>query len=176
MAAALISRVGVNIVIIVVVVGLAVCLVLFGRTSSVRPPILQSPNTAGPPTAPAAQILRVADVKAYVDKPRKHTVIVDLQEREKFAKAHIPSSINIPSDEMEVRAYDELDKTDQIILVGCACDGTNSDSLLRRSALIKHGFQNMVILDGGIQAWKNAKLPTVAGSQNEASLIEKSDR
>jgi rhodanese-related sulfurtransferase len=157
-------------------VALAVCLIAYGLKSQTHDPVLQSPSSGGPPTAPAAQILKPADIKKYIDYPKSQIVIVDLQERDQFAIGHIPSSLNIPSDEIEIRADDELDKTNQIILVGCACDGTNSDSLLRRSSLLKHGFKDMAILDGGVKAWKNAKLPIVTGSQSEVPAIGKSNQ
>lgn len=99
------------------------------------------------------QILKAAHVKNLLDRHEK-VVILDIQERSKFKEAHINSAINIPSDELGVRAQDELSTTDKIIIVDCACDGTNSVSLLMRTALINQGFKDVAILDEGINGWK----------------------
>ena len=111
------------------------------------------------------QILKADQVKKILDRRQGHVVILDIQERGKFKEGHLLSAINIPSDELEVRAEDELSKSDLIILVDCACDGTNSVSLIRRSALVNLGLKNVAILDGGLNAWKRSSFGVVTEKQ-----------
>lgn len=46
--------------------------------------------------------------------------IVDVRDRQSYSADHVPNSINIPSDELQVRAINELSRTD-LIVTSCQC-------------------------------------------------------
>jgi rhodanese-related sulfurtransferase len=158
-------RAFINILIVALLLGLATQLIRYGRSSGrvsllQRPPLTSPPERERPASASAAsvegQLLKPAEVKKILIGRRERVVIVDIQKRDRFRQAHIPSAVNIPSDELEVRAEDELSKSDFIIIVDCACDGTNNESLIRREALLNLGFKNVAVLDEGVDGWKRA--------------------
>jgi phage shock protein E len=108
-----------------------------------------------------AKIINAAEVNKILKTRQQNVTILDIQERPKFKEGHIPSSINIPSDELEVRAQDELSRSNLIIIVDCACDGTNTASLMRHSVLVSMGFSNVAVMDEGLNAWKRASFELV---------------
>ncbi len=80
-------------------------------------------------------------------------VVVDVDSRKEFREAHIPGSVNIPIDELETRAEDELQSAAHIV-VYCRCpsDGAAVSAL---DQLNKIGFKNVSVLKGGLAAWAN---------------------
>jgi len=88
---------------------------------------------------------------------QKDAVVVDIREPGEFAQGHILNSRNIPLGELEVRLK-ELEKYKaRAVIIACAT-GNRSDG--GASILRKHGFTNVVNLNGGIAAWRQAGLPT----------------
>lgn len=101
-------------------------------------------------------LVSVSELKSILTSKGKVT-IVDVDEREAYAAGHIPSSRNIPLDELEVRGNQELDRTAQII-VYCRC-ATDGGSRLAAKVLYKSGFKNIVVLRGGLDAWRQREAP-----------------
>lgn len=151
------SRILINVIILMGLLGLVSYLIKVAWRTPSSVPAAGPASAAGrlqtQPQVEEVRILKAPQVKYLLDRHEK-VVILDIQERSKFKEAHIPSAINIPSDELGVRAQDELSTADRIIIVDCACDGTNSVSLLMRTALIKLGFKDIAILDEGLNGWK----------------------
>lgn len=86
-----------------------------------------------------------------------------MDSRAEFQAEHIPGAINIPSDELETRAEDELQGASHIV-VYCRCpsDGAAVSAL---DLLNKNGFDNVSVLKGGFNAWKSeAAMPPPADS------------
>lgn len=154
---------------IVLIIGLVLFSVLIKQVwSSWRTPQQSQPQ---PATANAsqknvdqkeAQILKAEEVHKILSRREKGVTVLDIQERKKFKEEHLPSAINIPTDEVEARAEDELSKSDMIIIVDCACDGTNTASLLINSYLINRGFPNVAVMDEGLNGWKARSFEIVA--------------
>jgi len=85
-------------------------------------------------------------------KERDDILIVDVRNPSEFAGGSIEGAINIPLPDLRFR-YDELPKDKTLVLVcGIGPRGSISASLLEEK-----GFENMVILAGGMTAWKNYK-------------------
>ena len=144
---------------IVLMVGLVLFSVLIKQAwSSWRPqqpqPQPPSANSTQKNLAKEAQILRADEVHKILSRREKGVTVLDIQERKKFKEGHLPSAINIPTDELDARAEDELSKSDMIIIVDCACDGTNTASLLINSYLLNLGFPKVAVMDGGLNGWK----------------------
>ena len=89
-----------------------------------------------------------------------HIVVLDVRDREDYAQGHIPGSRNIPFDELDVRAGNELSGSDLIVIYcRCADDGLSkmaSESLRRQS------FRQAMVLNGGLDAWRQSGLPTAS--------------
>lgn len=85
-------------------------------------------------------------------------VVLDVRSRADYTASHIPSAKNIPYDELETRAPNELDQNDRIVTY-CRCqDDSRGD--MARQLLTTLGFKNAVFLKGGIQNWEDLKYST----------------
>lgn len=98
--------------------------------------------------------VEVEDLKAMIER-RQEVVVVDIRDREAYAKEHIPTAINIPADEIYSRALDELAQSKLIVISHLRC---NSDEVSRaiRDDLSAQGFPKVASLTKGIDGWKEA--------------------
>lgn len=159
------KRAFVNIVVIVVGLGLFGFIVKQGW-SSWKTPARPVPNTSALVEArKEARILSAEEANKILKSGQKNVTVLDIQERHKYREGHIPAAINIPADELETRAENELSKSDMIIIVDCACDGTNTVSLMRYKVLVDMGFQNVAVMDEGLNAWKAMSLELAVEKQ-----------
>ena len=84
--------------------------------------------------------------------------LIDLRSPNEFADGHITGSINIPYADIEDRLHEiKLQEGKSLVLI---CD-SGSQSANAGEVLNKSGYQNTVILSGGIGAWKLDNLPLV---------------
>jgi rhodanese-related sulfurtransferase len=88
---------------------------------------------------------------------QKDAVVIDIREPGEFAQGHILHARNMPLGELEARLK-ELEKYKaRPVIISCA---TGNRSGSAAAILRKHGFTNVVNLNGGIAAWRQAGLPT----------------
>ncbi|MDB2518237.1 rhodanese-like domain-containing protein [Gammaproteobacteria bacterium] len=84
--------------------------------------------------------------------------LIDLRSPNEFADGHITGSINIPYPDIEDRLHEiKLQDGKSLVLI---CD-SGSQSANAGEVLNKSGYQNTVILSGGIGAWKLDNLPLI---------------
>ena len=84
--------------------------------------------------------------------------LIDLRSPNEFADGHITGSINIPYADIEDRLHEiKLQDGKSLVLI---CD-SGSQSANAGEVLKKSGYQNTVILSGGIGAWKLDNLPLI---------------
>ena len=84
--------------------------------------------------------------------------LIDLRSPNEFADGHITGSINIPYADIEDRLHEiKLQEGKSLVLI---CD-SGSQSTNAGEVLNKSGYQNTVILSGGIGAWKLDNLPLI---------------
>tara|TARA_Y100000385_G_scaffold4146_1_gene4521 strand:- start:69 stop:479 length:411 start_codon:yes stop_codon:yes gene_type:complete len=84
--------------------------------------------------------------------------LIDLRSANEFAEGHITGSINIPYADIEDRLHEiKLQEGKSLVLI---CD-SGSQSANAGEVLNKSGYQNTVILSGGIGAWKLDNLPLI---------------
>lgn len=84
--------------------------------------------------------------------------LIDLRSPNEFADGHITGSINIPYPDIEDRLHEiKLQEGKSLVLI---CD-SGSQSANAGEVLNKSGYQNTVILSGGIGAWKLDNLPLI---------------
>jgi adenylyltransferase/sulfurtransferase len=88
--------------------------------------------------------------------------VLDVREKEEYREGHLPGSVSVPRGFLDMRIEETVpDKTAPIILY-CA-GGTRS--LLAGRTLHELGYTNLVSMQGGFSAWKNAGLPWQADRQ-----------
>ena len=89
---------------------------------------------------------------------RENALVLDVRDKKEYDAGHIVKAVNIPFSALNGR-LDELSKhRDRAIVIACKM-GQHSGTagvLLR-----KHGFQNVVRLNGGLAEWRNQSLPLV---------------
>ena len=84
--------------------------------------------------------------------------LIDLRSPNEFADGHITGSINIPYADIKDRLHEiKLQEGKSLVLI---CD-SGSQSANAGEVLNKSGYQNTVILSGGIGAWKLDNLPLI---------------
>ncbi|MDF1779721.1 MAG: rhodanese-like domain-containing protein [Alcanivoracaceae bacterium] len=89
---------------------------------------------------------------------REEGVILDVRDTDEFRQGHIAGSINIPSSQL-VERLAELDKyKDKPLII--TCKGGPSASAAGK-ILKPKGFTRLMRLQGGVQAWRDEKLPVV---------------
>ena len=90
----------------------------------------------------------------------KGAVILDTRPPKEFSAGHVIGARNIPASELDVRVA-ELDKfKQQPVIVYC---GNGQTSQKAAGILIKHGFQGVHTLKGGITAWQHEHFPLERG-------------
>lgn len=89
---------------------------------------------------------------------RENAVVLDVRSATEFAGGHVTASINVPLDALESRLGELAKYKEKPLLVNCQ-SGMRSTSAC--SVLKKAGFTRIYYLDGGMNAWAQAKLPVV---------------
>jgi rhodanese-related sulfurtransferase len=116
---------------------------------------LQLANNGAPPEA---DLVSAEELKRM--QSDRQLVVVDVDNRDLFRVNHIPNAVNIPLDELEVRAVNEL-SPDSKIVVYCHTCPDDAESNIAHDILLKNGFQQVSILKGGLKAW-SAETPRPA--------------
>ena len=83
-------------------------------------------------------------------------LVLDVREREAFAAGHIPGAKHLPRGQLELRVDDELPDPTAHILTCCEFGRI---STLAAQTLRTMGFTHACALDGGMKAWREARLP-----------------
>ena len=87
---------------------------------------------------------------------RAKATIVDVRDAAAFGEGHLPDAKNIPLGELAKRSG-ELEKFKNRTAIVVCQKGTRAYGAAR--ILEKAGFADVVVLDGGIDAWKTQGLP-----------------
>jgi rhodanese-related sulfurtransferase len=95
-------------------------------------------------------------------------VMIDMRDIETFRQSHIVNAKNIPNANMDQIDKLEKYKTKPFILI-CA-RGLQSSALAVK--LRKQGFTEVMVLTGGITAWKAANLPLVKGKKETKKALK----
>ncbi|WP_236686305.1 rhodanese-like domain-containing protein [Paramagnetospirillum magnetotacticum] len=97
-----------------------------------------------------------SQVKALLDSGE--AVLVDVREDDEFAEEHIEGSVLYPMSDFEIETWPNF--PDRKIVISCL-GGVRSAAVARK--LISAGQGWAVHLKGGLNAWRDAGLPTVTG-------------
>lgn len=91
-------------------------------------------------------------------------VVLDVRNEEEFAEGHILNAMNIPADKLDEQIKVLNKHKDKPLILTCK-QGMES---LRVARMIKqNGFEKIYSLKGGLQSWRDAKLPLMRDKQAE---------
>ncbi len=91
---------------------------------------------------------------------RDNALVVDLSAPVDFEKGHVIGSRNIAMSQFDPEAK-QLAKVRELPVVVVCRNGTTSAIAAKR--LVKAGFKQVHLLDGGVAAWQSADLPVARG-------------
>ncbi len=115
----------------------------------------------------------VDQVAAQVASGGDGAVLVDVREREEFREGHLASALSLPRGFLEMRAEEALPDKKAPIVAYCA-SGTRS--LLAGRILKDMGYENVVSMAGGYNAWKGAGHRVVQDRQFTAEQAQRYSR
>jgi len=101
------------------------------------------------------------EVKGRLAKPEK-PVLLDVREKEEVRQGYLPGAVAVPRGFLEMRIEDAVPDKRTPIIAYCA-GGTRS--LLAGRILKELGYENVVSMRGGYNAWKNQGLPITEDRQ-----------
>jgi rhodanese-related sulfurtransferase/thioredoxin-related protein len=133
-----------------------------GDTLATAAAAMPSPPGDAPTAREEPTVFDSVTLRQQLDSKRP-IILLDVDEREDFARGHIESAKNIPLDEIFVRCLDELPQSDQIVVY----TRQEGDSRVRMAInqLSVSGYRRVGILRGGMSEWQQAGLPLVGGRQ-----------
>jgi len=91
---------------------------------------------------------------------RNQGVVLDVRDDAEFAAGHINDARHIPLAKLEDRLAELQKFRDKPVIVHCQSGVRSSKAA---ATLRKHEFTQVYELDGGVNAWTQAKLPLVKG-------------
>jgi rhodanese-related sulfurtransferase len=91
---------------------------------------------------------------------RNQAIVLDVRDDAEFAAGHINDARHIPLAKLDERLAELQKFRDKPVIVHCQSGVRSSKAA---AALRKHEFTQVYELDGGVNAWTQAKLPLVKG-------------
>ena len=104
------------------------------------------------------ELIDVHQLKQRIENPDEVLILLDVRTLEEYQSGHIKDSINIPHDQLilNVNVLDQY--RNQPIVVFCR-SGRRAQLVIE--TLIENKFDQIVDLQGDIQAWKTSGFPVV---------------
>jgi rhodanese-related sulfurtransferase len=103
--------------------------------------------------------LTVDQVKAKLDRGERFH-LVDVREDSEWARDHLPGAVHLGKGVIERDVEKQLPDTGAEIVLYC---GGGFRSALAAENLGKMGYRNVVSMDGGMRAWREAGYPIEPG-------------
>jgi glyoxylase-like metal-dependent hydrolase (beta-lactamase superfamily II)/rhodanese-related sulfurtransferase len=110
--------------------------------------------------AASVPFMSLTELKSRIESGNSDVLVLDVRERDAYEQGHIPGAKLLPRGQLELRVNQELpDPTRRIV----ACCELGRISTLATATLREMGFLRAVALDGGMQAWREARYPLSEG-------------
>ena len=104
---------------------------------------------------------------------RGKSIVLDVRTAAEFDAGHLRDAKNIPLPELAKRVG-ELGKSKSVTVIVVCQKGTRSAQAA--SLLEKAGFDDVVCLDGGLDAWQTLGLPVAKGRETTPISLNKGNR
>ena len=101
------------------------------------------------------QFIAVNDLERLM-KEDKTVTLIDARSAEEYAEAHVPGAINVTIAELTKFARSLGTASQGLVVTMCGSAGRGEKAA---SILDSHGIKNVLVLKGGLKAWKDAGLP-----------------
>ena len=111
----------------------------------------------------ANELWSVTELKTKIDQSSEPLVLLDVRTVEEFKSGHIRNSINIPHEILLSNIDLVSEYNDEPLVVYCR-SGKRASLVIE--ALKKHGFTNVVDIEGDILAWSQSNYPLVGKKIN----------
>ncbi len=82
--------------------------------------------------------------------------LIDARTSEEFAEGHVPGAINISIVELPEFAESCGNASKGLVVTMCGSSGRGGKAA---KILYSHGVRNVLVLEGGLKAWRDAGLP-----------------
>jgi len=99
-------------------------------------------------------IVTVDDLNRALADPK--TFVIDVRTPQEYAGGHVPGAVNWPLQEIE-SWWSKVPK-DRVVYIKC---NTQNRSKLAVQYLISKGYNDLKLVQGGIQAWRSRGYPIV---------------
>jgi rhodanese-related sulfurtransferase len=96
--------------------------------------------------------------KALLDEGR--AVLIDIRAPDEYAREHISGARLAPLDAIDARDFERDQRDGKAAIFQCQSGRRTS---LNRERLIALGFSTNYVIDGGLNAWRDAGLPVHHG-------------
>jgi len=96
---------------------------------------------------------------AQLIEKKPEIIVLDVRTAGEFQRGHIEDAVNVRYLPFGFKKRIKDLDPDATYLVHCKSGHRSNRSV---SIMLKENFKNLIHLDGGIDAWKDAKLPTVS--------------
>jgi rhodanese-related sulfurtransferase len=97
----------------------------------------------------------IDDVKPRMERGDSF-VLVDVREESEYAAGHLPGAVHLSKGVIERDIERAIPDPDVEIILYC---GGGFRSALTAESLMKMGYRNVISMDGGIRAWREAGYP-----------------
>lgn len=106
----------------------------------------------------ASGVANLSPTEAVLLINRSNAVVLDVREASEYAQGHIPDAMHIPLAQLGDRLKELAKYKEKPVLLHCQ-GGVRSAKAC--DLLAKQGFTKLYNLQGGLNAWQQAKLPVV---------------
>jgi rhodanese-related sulfurtransferase len=97
-------------------------------------------------------------------KSGKNIDLIDVRTAPEYGEVHVPQARNIPLDQLDPRAVMQARNGSQAEPLYVICK-SGTRSLKAGEKFVQAGFDNVIVVDGGTQAWADCGLPVIRGKK-----------
>lgn len=111
------------------------------------------------------QSVDVAEAQALIHE--SNTLVLDVRSPGEFETAHIDGAINIPVDRLDPHLREIVSNAGGTMVLVCQSGGRAEQAATKLS---QHGKQDLVLLEGGMNAWQQSGAPVQRGDVQRWAL------
>jgi len=111
------------------------------------------------------QTMGVAEAQALIHE--SNTLVLDVRSPGEFETAHIDGAVNIPVDRLDPHLREIVSNAGGTMVLVCQSGGRAEQAATKLS---RQGKQDLVLLDGGMNAWQQSGAPVRRGEVQRWAL------